>query len=478
METLAGVVLPRPSVAGQRARLAARVMADFLVVLTGFAAASHLRRLLEFAMGRDLSVFLRSSSFPITCLGPLLLQGAVLTLLGYSEGLYRPELFRSPREERFVLAKVVTWSTLLLSAAICLGIDEMSLGALMASAPLNYLAMLGWRQWRRKAVGVHAAQMRNVLIVGAGKLAREVAAHLEQNPGLGRAVRGFLVEDGLVGGDVLGTVEDLPRVALAEFVDEVLLAIPERRDLARRVIRDARLNRLDVKIVPDLFGFQAQPAALENLGNVPVLTLYEEPIPAFGLFLKRAVDVVGSTVGLLALALASAVIALLIKLDSEGPVLYRAPRVGKKGRKFLCYKFRTMVTEADKLKAELRACNERQGPFFKITDDPRITRVGRFLRRYSLDEIPQLWNVLRGEMSLVGPRPHPLDDFAHYDLEDLRRLDVTPGITGLWQVTARRDPSFRRNMALDLEYIEGWNLWMDLRILYRTVSVVLQGSGA
>ena len=137
-----------------------------------------------------------------------------------------------------------------------------------------------------------------------------------------------------------------------------------------------------------------------------------------------------------------------------------------------------MVTEADKLKAQLRASNEREGPFFKIADDPRITRVGRFLRRYSLDEIPQLWNVLRGEMSLVGPRPHPLDDFEHYNLEDLRRLDVTPGITGLWQVTARRDPSFERNMALDLEYIEDWNLWMDLRILYRTVSVVLQGSGA
>ena len=477
LETLAEAVLPRPSVAGQRARLATRVMADFVVVLASFAAASHLRVLLECVIRRDVSLLVRSPLFPIACLGPLLLQGAVLTLLGYSEGLYRMELVRSPRKERFILAKVVTWSTLLLGAAIRLGIDEMSLGALMVSAPLNYLGMLGWRQWQ-KAAGVPAEKMRNVLIVGTGKLAREMAAHLEQHPGLGREVRGFLVEDGPVGGDVLGTVEDLSRVALAEFADEVLLAIPDRRDLARRVIREARVNRLDVKIVPDLFGFQAQPAALENFGNVPVLTLYEEPIPAFALFLKRAVDVVGSAAGLVALTPALAVIALLIKVDSTGPVLYRAPRVGKKGRRFLCYKFRTMVTQADKLKAQLRACNQRQGPFFKIVDDPRITRAGRFLRRYSLDEIPQLWNVLRGEMSLVGPRPHPLDDFAHYDLEDLRRLDVTPGITGLWQVTARCDPSFQRNMALDLEYIDGWNLWMDLRILYHTVSVVLQGSGA
>ena len=171
-------------------------------------------------------------------------------------------------------------------------------------------------------------------------------------------------------------------------------------------------------------------------------------------------------------------IALVIKLDSSGSVFYRAPRVGRKGRDFICHKFRTMVMDADKWKEHLRGCNEREGPFFKIKNDPRITRVGRFLRRYSLDELPQLWNVLRGEMSLVGPRPHPLDDFERYRLEHLRRLDVTPGITGLWQVTARRDPSFQRNMALDLQYIEHWNLWMDLRILCKTISVVLQGSGA
>jgi lipopolysaccharide/colanic/teichoic acid biosynthesis glycosyltransferase len=134
--------------------------------------------------------------------------------------------------------------------------------------------------------------------------------------------------------------------------------------------------------------------------------------------------------------------------------------------------------DADKSKERLRGLNQRDGAFFKITHDPRITRVGCFLRRYSLDELPQLANVLTGEMSLVGPRPHPLDDFKRYDLQDFRRLDMTPGITGLWQVTARRDPSFQRNMALDLEYIEHWSLAMDLRILWRTLSAVLSGSGA
>ncbi len=171
-------------------------------------------------------------------------------------------------------------------------------------------------------------------------------------------------------------------------------------------------------------------------------------------------------------------IALIIKAASPGKILYPATRVGLKGRRFICYKFRTMVSDADRLKDGLRAGNERQGPCFKIAADPRITRVGQILRRYSLDELPQLWNVLRGEMSMVGPRPHPVDDFEHYRLEHLRRLDVTPGITGLWQVTARRDPSFQRNMALDLDYIEHWSLGMDLWILWRTVFVILRGSGS
>jgi lipopolysaccharide/colanic/teichoic acid biosynthesis glycosyltransferase len=136
-----------------------------------------------------------------------------------------------------------------------------------------------------------------------------------------------------------------------------------------------------------------------------------------------------------------------------------------------------MVNNADQLKDGLRQCNQRSGPFFKIGDDPRITRVGSFLRRYSLDELPQLWNVLKGDMSLVGPRPHPVDDYAAYEVEHLARLDVTPGITGLWQVTARRDPSFQRGMELDREYIRTWSLMSDMRILLRTFLEVLRGGG-
>ena len=167
----------------------------------------------------------------------------------------------------------------------------------------------------------------------------------------------------------------------------------------------------------------------------------------------------------------------LIRLDSEGPCVYTAERVGRKGQRFRCYKFRTMIRNADRTREELRRQNQRQGPCFKLCNDPRVTRVGRFLRRYSLDELPQLWNVIRGDMSLVGPRPHPLDDCARYDLGHLRRLDATPGMTGLWQITARQAASFETNLQLDLQYIEHWSLGLDLKILAKTLFVVLRGTG-
>jgi lipopolysaccharide/colanic/teichoic acid biosynthesis glycosyltransferase len=192
---------------------------------------------------------------------------------------------------------------------------------------------------------------------------------------------------------------------------------------------------------------------------------------------KRVLDVVAASLGLILAAPLLALAAVWIRLDSRGPVIYSALRVGKRGKKFRCYKLRTMLNGADAHKEKLRAANERNGPFFKMENDPRVTRCGRWLRKYSIDELPQLVNVLRGDMSLVGPRPHPVDDYERYTLEHLRRLDVKPGITGLWQIKARRDPSFDTTMTLDLDYIENWNLWMDIKILARTLQVVRRGDG-
>jgi exopolysaccharide biosynthesis polyprenyl glycosylphosphotransferase len=329
--------------------------------------------------------------------------------------------------------------------------------------------------WR---IAFRARRIRNVLIIGAGQVGRQLALHLERDDSAQSAVLGFLDERAPIGGAVLGRIADLAMIARREFVDEIILTTCTQGEVTKGIIREARANQIDVKLVPDFFGCDAAPVVLRKYGNVPVLTLSEQRIPIFRLLVKRGIDVLLSAIGLLLALPLLAVIGCVTKLDSPGPVLYRAVRLGLKGRRFLCVKFRTMIPNADELKQKLRACNQRNGAFFKMVDDPRVTRVGRVLRRYSLDELPQLWNVLRGEMSLVGPRPHPIDDFERYDLEDLQRLEVLPGLTGLWQVTARRDPSFARSMALDREYIGRWTLGLDFRILFKTVAVVLRGEGA
>jgi exopolysaccharide biosynthesis polyprenyl glycosylphosphotransferase len=331
------------------------------------------------------------------------------------------------------------------------------------------------REGKRQGTAVRGG-VRNVLIVGAGGLGHRLASYLEKHPEMGRSVCGFLDDRKVPGKDVMGRTSDLAELARTAFVDEVILAAPHDRDLTLRVLREAQQLRLDVKLAPDLFGCEPMRET-ERIGDMPLISLHEERLPVVELFLKRALDVAGAGVALVLLAPALAVIAILVRLDSPGPVLYAALRAGRKGRPFRCYKFRTMVSDAEGQKEKLRGRNQRQGPIFKIADDPRITRVGRVLRRHSLDELPQLWNVLRGEMSLVGPRPHPLDDFSGYAIEHLPRLDVIPGMTGLWQVTARRTPSFQAGMELDIEYIHRWSLGMDFRILLKTAAVVLRGSG-
>jgi exopolysaccharide biosynthesis polyprenyl glycosylphosphotransferase len=481
-EVLAEALFPRLSIHGRRWNLARQVGADFLLIIFGFAAVGHLLALVEFAVYRDPAALLRPEPFPTAGPGLLLLYGALFTLLGFSERLYHPETIQTPRREQLVLGKVVFWSAALVVAAVgWSGPHLISLTTLAASAPLNFLIMLAWRNhWRHGPAqpALNGRDVRNVLIIGAGTLGRKLAAHMSEDPACKRVVMGFLDEDEPIGGDVHGRVEDLTRIVRSDFVDEIILTASRQPDLARRVIREARRNQIDVKVVPELFGFEPDdPLVFEKFGSIPVLTLREERMPVFSMFLKRTVDAVSAAVALALTAPLLTIIALVIKLESPGPILYQAQRAGLKGRRFRCYKFRTMDASADQLKEHLRASNERQGPFFKMADDPRITRAGRFLRRYSLDELPQLWNVVRGEMSLVGPRPHPLDDFERYDLGDLQRLDVPPGLTGLWQVTARRDPSFERGLALDLEYIRSWTLWRDFQILYKTISVVLHGSG-
>jgi exopolysaccharide biosynthesis polyprenyl glycosylphosphotransferase len=316
-----------------------------------------------------------------------------------------------------------------------------------------------------------------VLIVGAGKLGRALAAWLEENRQLGYQVCGFLDSHPNDDTRVLGSVRDLRKVALGQFADQLFVTLPADRELVKEIFLEARRLRLSLNVVPDLYDGLGWRAPVETIGGFPVIELHGEPIPVLGLAVKRGIDLLGAAALLLLTAPVLAFAAIWIRCDSPGPVFYPAMRVGKKGRRFRCYKLRTMVVEADAQKDILRKANERNGPFFKMENDPRVTRCGRWLRKFSVDELPQLLNVLLGEMSLVGPRPHPVDDFERYTIEHLRRLDVKPGVTGLWQVTARRDPSFDTNMVLDLEYIENWSLRLDLTVLLRTLKVVLEGEG-
>jgi exopolysaccharide biosynthesis polyprenyl glycosylphosphotransferase len=475
LSSVAKLVLPRPIVASDVRHFWSILLTDYALICASWSAVALVESLLREASGQ----FFSGTPF-LRAVGTGLLFGEIATLMGYSEGLYRRNREFWPQSA--ILFKSLGWTTLLLGAGFYLsGFSTPSFTWLACSAALSGATLLAWRRWQESAqfrVAGFAKHTHNVLIVDAGPTGRQVADYFDRHPELGRVVRGFLDESSAPSFGVLGPPHRLASIARAEFIDEVILAAPQGSDLARYIIQEARNNRLDVRAVPNFYGCELSQLRVETLGTISLVTLHEEKLPDAGLFLKRVLDVVLSAIALFLTAPAMLLVACLIKLDSHGPVFYSAPRVGRKGKRFRCYKFRTMKVNAEQCKDKLRARNQREGPCFKITQDPRITRVGSWIRRFSLDELPQLWNVFRGEMSLVGPRPHPLDDFARYQLEHFRRLDVMPGITGLWQVTARQNPSFATNMKLDLEYIDNWSIWLDLRILFKTITVVFQGTGA
>jgi exopolysaccharide biosynthesis polyprenyl glycosylphosphotransferase len=324
---------------------------------------------------------------------------------------------------------------------------------------------------------------RNVLIVGTGPEAHALRHHLESIRHLGYTFKGFIEFPGTSSrimsstGDVVGTLDTLFQHARKQFVDEILFTTQCERGIIQDVLDKARRHGVDLRVVPDMYDGLAWNSPIEYIGQFPTIPLHRGHVPELGLMLKRVLDVTFSTLLLLVLFPFILAIAIAIKIESRGPVFYASERIGKKGRVFRCFKFRTMVRDAEKRRADVMHMNERDGVLFKITNDPRITRVGRFLRKYSLDELPQFLNVLRGDMSVVGPRPPIASEVMEYKLNHLRRLDVTPGITGLWQVQGRQDPSFDSYVSLDVTYIENWSMWLDLKIIVRTIGVVFSGTG-
>ena len=331
---------------------------------------------------------------------------------------------------------------------------------------------------RRRGVGVD-----RVLIVGAGELGRAVMRNLVARPELGYRMVGF-VDDDLSKGDLgrfkaLGGLESIGGVLKAERVDEVIITLPWMyHRTIMGLVRSCESQGVRARVVPDVFQLSLSRVDMDDIGGIPLMGLRETRLPRGARLLKRALDFLGAALALLVTLPLLLVVAILIRLESPGPALFSQQRVGEGGRVFSIYKFRSMRQGADEEQAQLMAQNEASGPLFKIRDDPRRTRLGRWLRRLSIDELPQFINVLRGEMSIVGPRPGRPSEVAEYQPWHRQRLEVPPGITGLWQISGRSDVSFDETCLLDIYYIENWSLALDLIITLRTIPHVLFGDGA
>lgn len=332
--------------------------------------------------------------------------------------------------------------------------------------------------------------LRFALVAGTGACARRIQERIERTQAQGLTLVGFLDEDParkgarVAGTEILGSAADLEGILHGRVVDEVFYTLPlsEAHEATLLACFDA-CRRLGVgfRVVPDLFpegeAVSVRPSVDEFLG-VPLLSFSSVPAHPVLFLLKGAFDLAASAVLLLALSPLLVVVTALVKATSPGPVLFRQRRAGLNGREFELFKFRTMVAGADAMRDDLLDHNEMSGPVFKIRDDPRVTRIGRFLRVTSLDELPQLLNVVRGEMSLVGPRPLPVYEARKITGSKRRRLSMRPGITCFWQISGRNEIDFDRWMEMDLEYIDAWSPWLDLKILLKTIPAVLKRRGA
>lgn len=479
---------PRPGHRQSGLPIAAVVWAclDALTALVAGLVAVRIRAtgpIIEMPSGVFSSLMLDA---PMVSLGCLLLFVIYVVMCSRFSGLYEMGDNKSGLHEQrmtfqaTLMAGLLLCGTLYILRAFAVSRIAVLLTVVITMAMLMVRRAI-WRKLRQRRY-LEGLETRNVLIVGDGRVGHALRNHLESLPHMGFRFKGFVsLEDrGEAAGNpqVIGSVRNCVALARSLFVDEIYFSVPSDKDTVIQVVEEARALGIDVRVVPDLYDGLAWNAPVEFIGQFPTIPLHRGDFPRGAYMMKRMIDVALASLGLLLISPIMIAIAILVRLDSPGPTFYRAERIGRKGRTFKCYKFRTMVADADNLKNDLAHLNERNDVLFKITNDPRVTKVGARLRKYSLDELPQLFNVLKGDMSLVGPRPPLASEVAKYDLAHLRRLDVLPGMTGLWQVEARQDPSFDSYISLDTAYVENWNLMLDLRILARTIGVVLQGTGS
>lgn len=392
-------------------------------------------------------------------------------------GFYnRPVLF-SRRETAWVLSHAVTLAVLGLVTVLFLRKQELARAVIFLFGGFAFLLVMVKEElvlsWMQSKLGQEQLR-RRVVLVGMAEDTAQIERDLETK--------------------ARGVVEVLARLDLHETSGEKLIELLHDRaangvilsarhtyfEQVEKVIELCELEGVEVWLLADFFKTRVSQTSVDDFLGRPTVVFRSAPEASWQGVAKQTLDFVGALVLLLLASPVFLLAALAVKLTSSGPVLFRQQRSGLNGRPFTMLKFRTMVTDAEQLKAELASFNEMDGPVFKVTNDPRVTPVGRFLRKWSVDELPQLWNVLRFEMSLVGPRPLPVDEVRRInDPAHRRRLSVKPGLTCLWQISGRNEvSSFKEWVRLDLEYIDNWSLWLDLKILLKTIPVVLTGAGA
>ncbi|MGE5234541.1 MAG: sugar transferase [Acidobacteriota bacterium] len=478
----------------ERARILAVTV--FILDLSLTAAAFFLAYWLRDALLPHLSL-VPGKLYPLAAYLPLL--GLALLIWGalfLLSGQYRSHRTIPLLEEAWTTLRVCVTGAIVFTLTIyALRLDEVLLGNdkisrlwILLFPLLACLLLLGEKLGLRltaRYIRLRGFNFRTVMIVGTNDSALDIVDSIDSHRWWGFRILGFVANGPVEGPDplpypLLGRVDDIPALLQRHIVDDVIFAV-SRHDLDRleELFLSLQEQGIRTRFALDLFPHTKAQVQMEELDGVPLLTFATAPNSQFQLAIKRALDVVLSAVLLALAAPLVLLIAFLIKLTSGGgTVVFRQTRCGLNGRSFTLYKFRTMVEDAEQRRRALEHLNEMNGPVFKLRADPRVTLLGKFLRKFSLDELPQLWNVLRGDMSLVGPRPPIPEEVRQYQRWQRRRLAMKPGLTCLWQISGRNNLDFDRWMELDLEYIDSWTPWLDLKILLKTIPVVLSGKGA
>lgn len=468
------------------------IFADLLVLAVSFILAYFLRANIYFFYKLDLfpSRVIMGTIYPLdSYLWLLLIILPVWYSLLSSQGLYESFRTKGLTEIVWIIVKAGFLATLITGTLIFIFKLTYVSRIFMFFFLIISVSLLSLEKIMLVQSFKHARpredSYKHLLVVGTGKRAGKFVQMVKQHPEWGIKIVGIIDDEPeKVGMDVsdievIGLLKDIPDILHAKIVDEVVFIIP-RSWLSRieQSILSCEREGIKVSVAVDLFDFKIGKLQATDLGGVPLMRLETTPGSPWELFIKRSLDIIVSLVGLVVLAPLLLLTAIVIKLNSPGPLFFRQERNGMNGRKFTLLKFRSMVAGAEKMQEELLALNEMDGPVFKITNDPRMTGIGRFLRKTSLDELPQLINVLKGDMSLVGPRPPIPGEVTNYKTWQRRRLSMRPGITCFWQISGRNEVNFEQWMKLDLEYIDNWSLWLDLKILFKTIPVVLFGTGA